>query len=101
MVIKNNFSLLRTNVKLTSNYKLLVGGDNIYLSSIKSNGSLSDVRYENVIYKNNTGFNNNIKDFWYNTDVSNVYSMLDNDNHITIIKLPNGKFDQILESNIK
>ena len=83
MVIKNNFSLLRTNVKLTSNYKLLVGGDNIYLSSIKSNGSLSDVRYENVIYKNNTGFNNNIKDFWYNTDVSNVYSMLDNDNSIS------------------
>lgn len=51
MVYKDNFSILRTNVKLTSNYKILVGGEDKYISAISSDIALTDIRYKNLLYK--------------------------------------------------
>jgi hypothetical protein len=65
---------------------------------------LNKEKHTLIELKKQSFLNNQIKEF---DDIKQLIvdpvlvSMLDNDNHITIIKLPNGKFDQILESNIK
>lgn len=58
--------------------------------------------YKNQLNKEKYILDNDIKEF---NNIKQLIvdpvlvSMLDNDNHITIIKLSDGKFDQILESN--
>lgn len=71
---KNNCGIIRTNVKLTSNYKLLIG-DDIYISSIESDLLLSNISYKNVIYKVNNTFASNIRDYWISTPNDVIYKV--------------------------
>ena len=94
MVYKDNFSILRTNVKLTSNYKILVGGEDKYISAISSDIALTDIRYKNLLYKKNQSFITNIKTFWTNTNSDIIYKVK-NDEVDTVVYEYENQYDNL------
>jgi hypothetical protein len=75
-------SLLRTNVGLTSNVKILIGSTySLYLDSIDSNSDLMDTKFKKFQFNKDNYWDDLIPEFYQNTPVDTAfYVKYDNDN---------------------
>lgn len=80
----NSFSILRTNVGLTTNIKVMISGNyNLYLESIDSDPQLSSTRYKKVGFNKNTYYDEILPNFYKDTPVDISFKVKyddDNDN---------------------
>jgi hypothetical protein len=79
-----SFSILRTNVGLTTNVKVMVTGDyKLYLDSIDSDPQLSSSKYKKVQFNKNTYYDEVVPNFFNGLPVDIAYKVKydeDNDN---------------------
>ena len=77
----NSFGILRTNVGLTTNVKLMVGGTySLFLDSIESTPELSDTKYKKMQFNKNNYWDELVPYFFKNTPADVAYRIkYDND----------------------
>ena len=75
-------AILRTNVGLTSNVKLMVGSTySLYLDSIESDPSLSATRYKKLQFTKDNFWDELLPHFYKNTPINTAFMVkFDNDN---------------------
>ena len=78
----NSHSILRTNVGLTSNIKLMVGTTySLYMDSIDSDPNLSDIKYKKIQFNKDNYWDELVPFFFKNTPVDTAFKVkYDNDN---------------------
>lgn len=78
-----SFSLIKTNVGLTTNIKIMVDSDyNLYLDSIDSNSELSNDKFKKVQFNSNNYYDELVPHFYNGLDKQISYDVKnDNDSH--------------------
>ena len=78
----NSFGILRTNVGLTTNVKLMIGNTySLFLDSIESSPELSDSKYKKLQFSKTNYWDELIPYFFNNTPADVAYKIkYDNDN---------------------
>lgn len=99
--MNKSFQLIRTNPRLTTNYKIVISSDNLYLESFNSSKELSDDKYKNYLLPNDAILEDILPKF-YDTIPKNIAfsPKLNNDANIMHDSY-NNQFDDIYYSGSK
>jgi hypothetical protein len=77
-----SFSLLKTNVALTSNVKITVdSNDNLYLDTINSNQVLSNNNFKKFAFDGSSNYDTLLKNFWNDLSPENVFFVRDEEDN--------------------
>lgn len=87
-------SLLKTNVALTTNIKLVVASDyKLYLESIDSHSQLSDTRYKHFLINKDIYLSDVYPVFYKNTPVDIAYNILSSNDKDSVLKDYKDQYD--------
>jgi len=94
----NSFSILRTNVGLTTNVKVMVSSNyNLFLDSIDSDAQLSDSKYKKVQFNKNTYYDEIVPYFYNGLPVDIAYKVKYDDDNDNMFNTFDKQFDDIYQ----
>ena len=99
-----SFGLLRTNPNLTSNVKVVISDDKVYLESFDSSATLGDNRYKKVIIPEGYLYNKELSKFWKSTPIDIIFDSKDLEDFDIVYSTYDNQIDDIYlsgASNIK
>ena len=94
----NSFSILRTNVGLTTNVKVMVSSNyNLFLDSIDSDAQLSDSKYKKVQFNKNTYYDEIVPYFYNGLPVDIAFKVKYDDDNDNMFNTFDKQFDDIYQ----
>lgn len=94
----NSFSILRTNVGLTTNVKVMVSSNyNLFLDSIDSDAQLSDSKYKKVQFNKNTYYDEIVPYFYDGLPVDIAYKVKYDDDNDNMFNTFDKQFDDMYQ----
>lgn len=91
-----SFSLIKTNVGLTTNIKIMVDSNyNLYLDSIDSSNELSNDTFKKVQFNSNNYYDELIPHFYKNLDTQIAYHVKDDNDAATMYNTFNKQIDDL------
>lgn len=76
--------LVRANPKLSTNVKVMTNGNWVMLESFNACKEISNSKFKNVNVPHNSEYNTDISKFWYNTNASHAYAVLQEYDNTTV-----------------
>jgi hypothetical protein len=97
----NSFSLLKTNVGLTTNIKVMVSDNGLYLESIDSRSELSNISYKKFFFDKNSYYDELIPVFYNGLSNTIAYYIKDDNDYNLMFTDFNKQYDDIYYSGCR